>query len=82
MLRHQLNSLFIERDEGFAAQPGALIGDDAVCEIASSFQDSESSLNRRPVHHNVSSVQQISDRRRDIVFRQFSAPAQDPNQLA
>ncbi len=82
VFRHQLNRLFIERDKRFTAQPAALIGDNTVREIASGFQDREPSLSRRPVHHNVSRVQQISDRRRDIFFRQLSPPAQDPNQLA
>ena len=62
LLRHRFDRLFIERNEGFAAQPMAFIRHDAVGEIAASFEDREPGFNSGPVHHDISSIQQIANR--------------------
>src|SRR5437763_337245 len=58
---HEFDRLLVEGDEGLCAKPGPFIGDDAVGEIAASFQVGQTGLDRGPIDHDIRGVHQTSD---------------------
>jgi hypothetical protein len=49
----QGNRLLSNRDEGFAAKPMAVIGDDAVGEVAAGLEHAEARRDRRAIDDHV-----------------------------
>lgn len=53
---HQPHGRFVEGHEGISSKPASLIGDDAIGEVATRLQQSQSGFRCRPVHHDICSA--------------------------
>src|SRR5215208_6877937 len=79
---HQPYSLPVERDKAIRAEPASFIGDNAVSEISTCIQQSQSGLCCGPVYSDVRAVRPAPDRFADLARRNLVALRQHPNQLA
>ena len=78
----QCDSLTVERDEGLAAEPGALVGDNAIGKIAAGVEHRKSGLRATAIGGNVGGGKQTADGIGDTCGRQAVAAGQNPDELA
>lgn len=57
------------------------MGDRTICEIATCLKHCQTSLDSRAVHHDMARIEQIADRLRNILLREFRTTAQYRDQF-
>ena len=79
LLGDQRDRLLVEGDEGFAAEPSALVSDQAIGEVAAGLEDRQPGIDRRAVGGDVAGVQQGFDGGGDVVQKiRFLEPSTAP----
>ena len=82
LLKDQGDGLLVKGNEGFATQPIALIGDQAVGEISAFLEDRQAGISSRTVDGDIAGVEQCFERGGNVLLPEVVNPAQDPNELA
>jgi hypothetical protein len=81
-MREQGDGLLIERDKSVAAQPGALVRNQAIRKIPSCFEHRQASIYSSTIERDVLRIEQSFQGSNDIVLSKLVNAAQNPDELA